>query len=76
MQPTTLDNLFITGPSPYFTGSSLLKGRRFVNGMDTISLAGCLDAPDFIPTGAVHCELSIAIFTRDEIADQEFFLMP
>jgi hypothetical protein len=66
----------LTGPSPVFMGSELLKSHRFINGIDSVSLGGCLDAPDFIPVGAAQCELSISIFTRDETPDPEFFLMP
>jgi hypothetical protein len=59
----------LTGPSPLFNGSDLLKSRRFINGIDSASLGGCLDAPDFIPVGAAQCEFYISTFTRDDISD-------
>lgn len=33
-------------------------------------LGGCMDAPDFVATGATGCELSAPVWGRDEVAVQ------
>lgn len=49
-------NIHTTGPFPFIM---IVKAAE---------LGGCLDAPEFVPTGATACEETVAVWSRDEIA--------